>query len=50
MFVANQDAFTCPPHPILLIMLFQSFEACQDRGVLFWLGLFGAECVIAERI
>lgn len=50
VFMADKDALTRPSHTMLLIMFLQSLQPGHDRGVFFWLLLFGAECVIAERV
>jgi hypothetical protein len=50
VFVADEDAFTGSAHAMLDIVLLEAFEASEDRGVFFWLGLFGAECVIGEGV
>lgn len=50
MFMADQDALACPSHSMLLVMFFQSLQAGNDRWVFFWLGIFGAKCVVRERV
>lgn len=50
MFVAHQDPFARPPHAMLLVMLLQPLQTCDDRGILFGLVFLRAEGVIAERV
>jgi hypothetical protein len=47
--VADKDALAGPSHTVLDIMLFEALEACENGGVFFRLGLFGAEGVVRER-
>lgn len=49
VLVANQNPLTRPPHPMLLIVLFQPLQSREDGGIFFRLVLFGAEGVVAER-
>lgn len=48
VFVADQDPFTRPPHPMLVIVLFQPLQSRKYGGIFFRLVLFRAECVVAE--
>lgn len=50
MLVADEDAFTCSSHAMFLVVFFKSLQARKDGRVLFWLAIFGAECVVAERV
>jgi hypothetical protein len=50
VFVADEDAFAGPPHTVLGVVFFEALEACEDGGVFFWLGFFGAEGVVGERV
>lgn len=50
VFVTDKDAFTSPPHAMLLIVLLQSLQTSQDRRILFWLLLLSAECVITQWV
>lgn len=50
VFMADQDAFACPSHAMLLIMFFESLQSRENRWVFFWLGLFSSKGVVAERI
>lgn len=48
MLVADENAFAGAAHAVDFVVFFQTFEACEDGGVFFWLGLFGAEGVVGE--
>lgn len=48
VFMADQDSFAGSAHAMFHIMLFQSLQTCEYRGILFGLMLFGAESVVAE--
>ena len=50
VFVADEDTFAGSAHAVLFIVLFEAFEAREDGGVFFWLGLFGAESVVGEGV
>jgi len=50
VFVADEDSFAGSAHAVLLIVLFETFETGEDRGVFFWLGFFGAEGVVGEGV
>ena len=50
VFVADEDTFAGSAHAVLFIVLFEAFKAREDRGVFFWLGLFGAEGVVGEGV
>jgi uncharacterized membrane-anchored protein len=50
VFVADQDALTCPSHAMFLVVLFESLQAREYGGVFFWLAIFRAECVVAQRV
>ncbi len=50
MFVADEDSFAGSSHSMLDIVLFESLEACEDRGVFFRLGFLSAEGVVGERV
>lgn len=49
VLVADQDPLTRPPHPVLLIVLFQPLQSREYGGILFRLILFRAERIVAER-
>jgi len=48
VLVADQDAFASPSHAMLRVVFFQSLQSRKDRRVLFWLAIFGSECVVAQ--
>lgn len=50
VFVADEDAFASAPHAVLGVVFFEALEAREDGGIFFWLGLFGAECVVGEGV
>jgi hypothetical protein len=50
MFMADQDALAGSSHAVLDIVLLEALEACEDRGVFFRLGFFGAEGVVGQRV
>lgn len=50
MLVTDKHTLARPPHAMKFIMLFQSLETRQHRGIFFWLVLFGAECVVGQRV
>ena len=50
VLVADKYAFTCPSHAMFLVMLFETLQPRKNRRILFWLSIFCAECVVAERI
>ena len=49
VLVADQDTLASTAHAMFFVVLFQSLQTRQHRRVLFWLLLFGAKGVIAER-
>lgn len=49
VLVADQDALAGSAHAMLYVVLFQSLQAREHRGVLLWLMLFGTKGVIAKR-
>lgn len=48
VLVADQDAFASPSHAMLRVVFFQSLQSRKDRRILFWLAIFGSECVVAQ--
>lgn len=50
VLVADEDAFAGAAHTMDIVVLFETLEARQDRGVFFWLRLFGAEGVVGEGV
>jgi len=50
VLVADKDAFAGTAHTVLDIVLFETLETSEDGGVFFWLGFFGAEGVVRERV
>lgn len=50
VFVADEDSFAGSAHAMLIIVLFEAFEAREDGGVFFWLRLFGSEGVVGEGV
>jgi hypothetical protein len=46
VLVTDEDPLTGPPHPMLLIVLFQSSKTGQHRRIFLGLCFFGAKCVI----
>lgn len=48
--MTDQDAFAGSAHAMLLVMFLQPLQACEHRGILLWLVLFGPKGVVAERI
>ena len=48
--MADEDALACSPHAMFVVVLFESFQAREHRGVFFGLRLFGAEGVVGERV
>lgn len=50
VFMADQDSLAGSAHAMFLVVLFQSLQACEHRGILLWLVLFRTEGVIAERV
>ena len=49
VFMADQNPFASPPHPMLLVVLLQPLQPREHGGVFLRLVFFRAECVIAER-
>jgi hypothetical protein len=50
VFVADQDAFASPSHAVFRVVLFEALQSRKDRGVFFWLAIFCAERVVAQRV
>ena len=50
VFMADQDSLAGSTHAMILVVLFQSLQACEHRGILLWLMLFGTKGVVAERV
>jgi hypothetical protein len=50
VFVADQHALTRPAHAMRRVVLLQPLKPREHRGILFWLAIFGAECVVAEGV
>ena len=50
VLVADEDALAGPSHSVLVIVLLEPLQSCEDRWVFFWLRLLGAERVVAQRI
>lgn len=50
VLVADEDTFAGAAHTMRDIVLFETFEAREDRGVFFGLCLFRAECVVGEGV
>ena len=48
VLVADEDAFACSAHAMLGVVLFQSLQSREYGRILFWLSIFGSECVVAE--
>lgn len=48
--MADEDALACPSHAMFLVVLFKSLQAREYGGVFFWLTIFCAECVVAQRV
>lgn len=49
VLMADEDALAGSTHAMLIVVLFQSLQASEHRGVFFRLVLFGAEGVVAKR-
>lgn len=50
VLVTDQNALTRPAHAMLLVMLLEAPQSRNDRRIFFWLVLFRAEGVVAQRI
>jgi hypothetical protein len=50
VLVADQNAFACSAHAMLLVVFFEALQPREHRWVLFWLSIFCAKCVVAERV
>jgi hypothetical protein len=50
VLMADQDAFTCSPHAMLLIVFLQSLQARKHRRVFLRLAILCSERVVAERV
>jgi hypothetical protein len=50
VLVADQNALTCPPHAMFLVVFLESLQACKYRGIFFWLSILCSESIIAKRI
>lgn len=50
VLVADEDAFAGAAHAVVDVVFFEALEAGEDGGVFFWLGFFGAEGVVGERV
>ena len=50
VFMADQDSLAGSTHAMFLVVLFQSLQTREHRGILLWLVLFGPEGVVAERV
>ena len=48
--MAYEDAFASSPHAVFIVMFFQALQASEDGWIFFWLSLFCAESVVAQRI
>ncbi len=48
MLVTDEDALAGSAHAISHVVFFQSVQACEHRGIFFWLVLFSTEGVITE--
>ena len=49
VLVADQDTLASAAHAMFFVVFLQSLQTRQHRRILFWLLLFGAKGVIAER-
>ena len=49
VLVADQDALAGSAHAMFHVVLFQSLQTGEHRGVFFRLMLFGTESVVAQR-
>ena len=50
VFMADEDSLASSTHAMLLVVLLQSPQARENRGILLWLVLFSPEGVVAERV
>ena len=50
MLGADEHTFACSAHAMMLVVLFETLQAGEDRRVFFGLGLFGDEGVVLEWI
>lgn len=50
MLMANQYTLACPSHAMLLVVLFQPFQPCDNRRIFFWLCFFGAKGIVRKRV
>ena len=50
VLMADQDSLAGSAHAMSFIVLFQSPQAREHRGILLWLVLFRTKGVIAERV
>ena len=46
VLVADENTLAGTAHTMDIIVLFQTLQSCEDRGVFFWLGFFCAEGVV----
>jgi hypothetical protein len=50
VLMANQNSLTSASHTVKTIMLLETLQSGQDRGVFLGLCLLRAECVVRQRI
>jgi uncharacterized membrane-anchored protein len=50
VLMADQDAFACSAHAMLLVVFFEALQSRKYRWVLFWLSVFCAKGVVAQRV
>ena len=50
VFVTEQDRFAGTTHAMGIIVALKAGQACEDGGVVFRLGFFGAQGVVGDRV
>ena len=48
VLVTDEDTLAGSAHAMSHVVFFQSVQACEHRGIFFWLVLFSTEGVITE--
>jgi hypothetical protein len=50
VLMAHQNALAGPSHSMLVVMLLESLQTCENRRIFFGLSIFGSKGVVAQRV
>lgn len=48
--MANEDAFACATHAMVVEVLLEALQSGDDRRIFFWLRFFDAEGIVREGV